>query len=76
MTLTDRNEEELLKAVSLLTVNRSDIQLSQEEQRTLASIEEYYASLRADQERRAARRAAECREEHNRAMVFTQQMQR
>ena len=57
-------------------MDRLDIQLSQEEQRTLASIDDYYAFLRADQERREVRRAAACREEHNRAMVFTQQMQR
>jgi hypothetical protein len=48
--LTDRDEEQRQKAVSLLAVDRLDIQLSQEEQRTLASIDEYYASLRADQE--------------------------
>ena len=53
-----------------------DNELSQEEQRTLVIIDTYYSSLRADQARRGALRAAESREEHNRAVVFTQQMQR
>jgi hypothetical protein len=74
--LTDRDEEEWLEAVSLLDVDRLDNELSQEEQRTLVIIDAYYSSLRADQARREALRAAESREEHNRAVVFTQQMQR
>jgi hypothetical protein len=53
-----------------------DNELSQEEQKTIVVIDEYYASLRADQARRKAIRAAERREEHNRAAFFTQQMQR
>ena len=53
-----------------------DDELSLEEQRTIDIIDEYYALLRADQARREALRAAESREEHNRAMVFTQRMQR
>ena len=74
--LTDRDEEEWLETVSLLAVVRLNNELSQEEQRTLVIIDEYYPSLRADQARREALRAAASREEHNRAMVFTQQMQR
>ena len=46
--LTDRDEEEWLEAVSLLDVDRMDNELSQEEQRTIVIIDEYYASLRAD----------------------------
>jgi hypothetical protein len=74
--LTDRDEEEWQETLSLLAMDRLDNELSQEEQRTLVIIEEYYESLRADQARREALRAAASREEHYRAIVFTQQMQR
>ena len=74
--LTDHDEEEWQEALSLLAVDRLDNELSQEEQRTLVIILEYYESLRSDQARREALRAAASREEHHRAMVFTQQMQR
>jgi hypothetical protein len=50
--LTDRDEEEWLEAVSLLAVDRLYNELSQEEQRTLVIIDEYYESLRADQAHR------------------------
>jgi hypothetical protein len=73
--LTDRDEEEWLEAVSLVDVDRKDNELFQEEQRTIDIIDEYYASLRADQARREAIRAAERRKEHNWAVVFNQQMQ-
>jgi hypothetical protein len=40
--LTDRDEEEWLEAVSLLAVDRLDNELSQEKQRTLVIIDDYY----------------------------------
>ena len=51
-------------------------ELTREEQRTMVIIYEYYASLRADQARWEAICAAERIEEHKRAAIFTQQMQR
>ena len=57
-------------------MDRLDNALSQEEQRTIAIIDEYYASMRAEQSRLEAMRATEIVEEHKRAAIFTQQMQR
>jgi hypothetical protein len=70
---TDRDEEKWPEAVSLLDVDRLKNDLSQEEQRTVAIIDEYYASLRADQARQKVIRATERIEEHKRAAIYTQQ---
>jgi hypothetical protein len=68
--LTHRDEEDWLKAVILLEIDRSVDALYQEEQRTIAIIDEYYASMREDQARRKAIRATERIEEHKRTAVF------
>jgi hypothetical protein len=49
--LTYRDEEEWLEAVTILKVDRLVNDLSQEEQRTIVIIDEYCASMRADQAR-------------------------
>jgi hypothetical protein len=59
-----------------LEVDNLDNALSQEEQRTIVIIDEYYASMRADQARREAIHATERIEEHKRAAIITEQMHR
>ena len=65
--LTDMDEEEWLEAIALLEMEHAQNALDQSEQRTLAIIDEYYESLREEQERREASRSAERKEERKRA---------
>ena len=57
--LIDMDEADWLKAVNLLEMAHTQEVLNQEEQRTLAIIDEYYESLREKHARREASRDAE-----------------
>ena len=54
----------------LLEIDRSEDALYQAEYRTIAIIDEFYASIREDQARRDAIRIAEREEERKRAAIF------
>jgi hypothetical protein len=74
--LTDRDEADWIEAVTLLKIDRLLDALYQAEQRIIAIIDEYYASICEDQARREAIRITEREEERKRAAIFEEQMQR
>ena len=74
--LTDLDEEDWLEAVALLEMEHSQNALDQAEQRRIAIIDDYYASLREEQARRKANRNAERKEKRKRAAIFADQMHR
>ena len=74
--LTDLDKENWLEAIALLKMEHSQNVLNQAEQRTVAIIDEYYASLREEQARREAKRIDERKEERKRAAIFAGRIHR
>ena len=74
--LIDMDEADWLEAVNLLEMAHTEEVLNQEEQRTLAIIDDYYESLREEHARREASSDAERRAERQRAAFFADSIHR